>query len=172
MSRSLPEEEVGRLYRDHFAALFRTAARLIGGDAAEDIVHEAFEALIRAVRKGLVDADLDPRAYLFRTVINRAINLLRKRSNRQKAEQAAAQSEGVDDPDPTTRLTLALAMAQLPKDQRLLLFLRYYTDLDMSEIAAILGTTPNTASQRLRRARQALAEQLDSVPPAQDEVSS
>jgi RNA polymerase sigma-70 factor (ECF subfamily) len=62
----------------------------------------------------------------------------------------------VDDADPT----LHRALGRLSVDDRELLLLWAWEQLSVGEIAVALGTTPNTASVRLRRARQRLADHL------------
>ena len=169
MALPLSEEEIAPLYRDLFPALFRLATRLVGGDAAEDVVQEAFIAFLKAVRRSKIFADLNPRAYLFRTVTNVAINLLRKRARRREAEEALAQPDAAHDHDPHLSLTIVIALEALSDEDRDLLLLKYYGDLSENEIGEIFGIEPNTASQRLRRARVKLARHLHPLSP--DEVS-
>ena len=66
----------------------------------------------------------------------------------------------VDDSDPALYAGLALLSA----DDRELLGLWAWEQLSVAEIAIALGTTANTASVRLRRARQRLAGHLGEHP--------
>lgn len=52
----------------------------------------------------------------------------------------------------------------LSPDYRLAVVLRYWYDLSYAEIAEMLGTTESAIKSRLFRARQALAEYLESRP--------
>ncbi len=52
----------------------------------------------------------------------------------------------------------------LSPDYRVAVVLRYWYDLSYSEIADMLNTTESAIKSRLFRARQALADQLESVP--------
>ena len=70
--------------------------------------------------------------------------------------------------DPCCRLCLttfttevAAAVSQLPERQRLVLFLRYYADLDYDAIAKALSISSGTAGATLTTARAALAQTLD-----------
>jgi len=49
---------------------------------------------------------------------------------------------------------------QLPVKYRTVTLLRYYQELDISEIAQVLGITRNAASVRLNRAREMLRLRL------------
>lgn len=62
----------------------------------------------------------------------------------------------VDRTDPT----LHRALGRLSTEDREVLLLWAWEQLSVGEIAVALGTTPNTASVRLRRARRRLADQL------------
>jgi RNA polymerase sigma-70 factor (ECF subfamily) len=48
------------------------------------------------------------------------------------------------------------AMAALPAEQRAVLVMRAFHDLDTAEIAGVLGVEPGTVKSRLSRARAAL----------------
>jgi RNA polymerase sigma-70 factor (ECF subfamily) len=55
-------------------------------------------------------------------------------------------------------------LSELSPDYRLAVVLRYWYDLSYAEIAEILDTTESAVKSRLFRARQALANQLESQP--------
>jgi RNA polymerase sigma factor (sigma-70 family) len=59
-----------------------------------------------------------------------------------------------------------VALAALPERQRLVLFLRYYADLDYATIAATLEIAEGTVAATLSSARAALRESLEEVPRA------
>jgi RNA polymerase sigma-70 factor (ECF subfamily) len=58
------------------------------------------------------------------------------------------------------RARIEQAMAQLSDDQRAILILRAYHDLDYPEIASALGIEAGTVKSRLSRARQALKDAM------------
>ena len=63
--------------------------------------------------------------------------------------------------EPTGELVdLRRALDALPRRQRETTVLRYYLDLDVSEIAFTLGVTEGTVKTSLHRARTALAHAL------------
>ena len=58
---------------------------------------------------------------------------------------------------------LALLVAALPERQRLMLFLRYYADLDYRSIAQIVDVEVGTVSATLHAARRTLRRALEEV---------
>jgi RNA polymerase sigma-70 factor (ECF subfamily) len=57
------------------------------------------------------------------------------------------------------------ALGSLPEDQQRVLALRYFTDLDVSEIALVMGTPVGTVKSRLHRALGSLRARLQSEFP-------
>ena len=53
------------------------------------------------------------------------------------------------------------ALAALPRRQREAIVLRYFLDLDVREVAEVMGIGEGTAKSKLARARQTLARRLD-----------
>jgi DNA-directed RNA polymerase specialized sigma24 family protein len=55
-------------------------------------------------------------------------------------------------------------IAALPEQQRLVLFLRHYADLDYDSIAAVVGRRPGTVAATLhaahRKVREAIKEEV------------
>lgn len=56
---------------------------------------------------------------------------------------------------------LTVAVMNLPKKEREAVLLYYYQDMNVSEIADVLGVTQPTVSYRLRRAREKLRQELE-----------
>ena len=54
------------------------------------------------------------------------------------------------------RSDLQRALARLQPDERLALFLRYYMELDLAEVATVLGVSETAAKSRVHRAAQRL----------------
>lgn len=157
-----PSAAIDDLYRAHAVALVRLALVLVGDQqAAEDVVQEAFIGLYKR-REPLSDPDAAP-GYLRASVINGCRNVLRarKRSWRRpvphdppvwSAEAAVIDGE--------VRREVLAAVARLPRRQREVLILRYYLDLNESEIAAALGVSRGTVSSTASRALAALDHAL------------
>jgi RNA polymerase sigma-70 factor (sigma-E family) len=63
--------------------------------------------------------------------------------------------------DPTTRVAVRRALAEVPPRQRAALVLRYYCELSVEETAAALGCSPGTVKSQTARGLQALRRVLD-----------
>lgn len=127
---------------------------------AEDL---AAETMARSLaRWGTGDVER-PTAWAF-TV---AMNLSRRSFRRQVRDRAAAQrwatrdwvaEPDVRDPD------LLVALAGLPRRQRLAVGLFYLADLTQAEVARSMGISPGTAAALLHQARTRLRRQLGGEP--------
>lgn len=72
------------------------------------------------------------------------------------ADQAAPEE------DPSTRVLVRRALAEVPPRQRAALVLRYYCDLSVEETAAMLGCSTGTVKSQTSRGLQALRRALGS----------
>jgi DNA-directed RNA polymerase specialized sigma24 family protein len=64
-------------------------------------------------------------------------------------------------PPDADAVDVRLALAALPRRQREAIVLRYFLDLDVREVASVMGIGEGTAKSTLARARGALASRLD-----------
>ena len=138
------------VYRSSSLALTRLAYLLVGDRSeAEDIVQSVFASAV--TRWPTID---EPSAYLRRAVVNRA-NDIHRRSHR--AAPAVPSAGVIDEPavDDTLRLVRAL-----PHPQRAVVVLRFYEDLSLTEIAALLDRPDATVRSDLRRALTKLRRSL------------
>ncbi|MBJ7596619.1 MAG: hypothetical protein DLM67_00525 [Candidatus Nephthysia bennettiae] len=53
------------------------------------------------------------------------------------------------------------ALGALPEGQRMVLFLYFYLDLPLDQVAAVLKTSPQAAKSKLHRALRRLRPELD-----------
>jgi RNA polymerase sigma factor (sigma-70 family) len=131
------------VYRSSSLALTRLAYLLVGDRSeAEDIVQSVFASAV--TRWPTID---EPSAYLRRAVVNRA-NDVHRRSHRAAVPASSVDGE-VGEPaiDDTLRFVRAL-----PDSQRAVVVLRFYEDLSLTEIAALLDRPDSTVRSDLRRA--------------------
>lgn len=149
-------------YALRFGQFHRVASAIVGdSERGRDAVQEAF---VRAIsRRCDYRADGPLEAWLWRTVTNVA------RDHRRQAGSTVLVDEFPDLPDTSAGIdldrfdrTLRRRIAELPKRQRLALFLRYYLDLSYTEIADVLDIRTGTVSATLNAAHGALRE---SLPP-------
>ncbi len=158
------------LYRRRQAAIYRFALHMCGSAAvAEDIVQEAFLALIRE------DCGYDPeRGSLAGYLFGIARKLALRQLDRGKSEvaldddpedAAAAGPSGAGDPllDLTRREgieALRRAVLALPRRYREVVALCDLEEVDYSDAALVLGCPIGTVRSRLHRARALLLEKL------------
>ncbi len=155
----------------HGRGLRLFAARLLGSASdAEDVVQDVFVAAWKHA------ARFDPArgrasTWLYRIAANRCIDMRRRRSFRAFIGlDAAAGTQADEGPGADRRLgarqELAIVrrgIAALPERQRMALLLRAIADMDVPEIAAVMGTSAGSAEQLLVRGRRALRGHMASA---------
>ena len=68
-------------------------------------------------------------------------------------------------PESRDENTVSEMVARLPERQRLVLFLRYYADLDYESIARVLAIRPGTVAATLHSAHASLRASFQEVSP-------
>lgn len=164
-------DAVEQAYVAHHAAVRAFARRLVGDEAAaEDIVHEAFIALPRAIRRFRGEGSL--RSFLIGVAINHSRRHVRSAMRRRRAtERLAARDEVLPPPGAATpaddlrrkRLASRLwaALDRLPIDQRAVFVLCEAEQRTSVEVAAIVGAPEGTVRTRLFHAKRKLREILE-----------
>jgi RNA polymerase sigma-70 factor, ECF subfamily len=146
---------IERLYERDFVALVRVARGIIGDrERALEAVHDGFVDAIKARASLRNDAALE--AWVWRAVVNAA----RKATRRPLVEAASEPEPVVEPPAPHT---LAPSLSQLPERQRLVIFLRYYADLDYRRIAEVLDVEVGTVSAALAAAHRTVRRLMEEV---------
>ena len=146
------------LYRARFDEYCSVAAAILGDrDAGRDAVQEAFANAVRARSSFRGAGSLD--AWVWRAVVNAALSEQRRRSPGPVHVPEAVSSPNGHSGDGTIRAAIAL----LPERQRLVLFLRYYADLDYQTIAEALGIASGTVAAALHAAHAALRRHFEEV---------
>ncbi len=141
------------VYRRKFAEFVRVAAALTGDvDTGRDAVQDAFAEAIRKRWRYRAEGSLE--AWLWRAVVNRAHNV-RRRARRHHAGFARAETPALNG-RPAVDADLRATIAALPERQRLVLFLRYFGDLDYRGIATALEMSEGTVGATLHAAHAAL----------------
>jgi RNA polymerase sigma-70 factor (ECF subfamily) len=135
-------------YRQHFAAVFRFAASLVGRrDVAEDLTADAFLELHRHMDEIRLQ---ELPAWLFVVVRNRARDRWRRLQTEERSARWLAQ-EPVAAPAPASPPWLL--SEGLSSVQRVCLELHYVWGFTVSEAAARLGMTEGQVKGHLQRAR-------------------
>jgi len=151
--------ELRGLYERRLCEFRRVAAAVVGRrDAAEDVVQEAFVRAVRARESFVGDGPLD--AWVWRIVLNAARDSRARASRAVDPEVPIDARGGLSD---DRREVVRAAVEQLPERQRLVLFLRYYADLDYRSIAETLSISDGTVAATLNAAHARLRQLLTEV---------
>jgi DNA-directed RNA polymerase specialized sigma24 family protein len=143
------------LYRRRYERFARVAATVAGDvEAGHDAVQEGFASLLRGRDMYRGQGPLE--AWAWRAVLN-AAKKARARRLETVADVGEVAGDGIVGDDATVRRWIAA----LPERQRLVVFLRYYADLDYRAIAAALDVEVGTVSATLSSAHSALRKQLE-----------
>ncbi len=138
--------------------------------AAEDVAQEAFIRAYRGLKSFREDEPFRP--WLLRIVTNLSLNEVRARSRRFRlfkrtrvltepaVEAPSTASESREEASDVLR-----AVNELPLDDRVVLYLRYFVELPEREIADAIGKAPGTVKSRLHRASGRLRELIEAKYP-------
>ncbi|GIF75618.1 SigE family RNA polymerase sigma factor [Asanoa siamensis] len=150
-----PVDTFDAVYAAHYAPLVRLAYVTVGSlPAAEDVVQDVFVEWYRRIDR--VDA---PAAYLRKAVVSRCSSWVRRRVLERR--HAGTFDEAlVAAPDPRI-VAVRVALARLTPRQQSAVFLRYYLDLSVPEVAETLDCPLGTAKSLLHRGLARLQAHLE-----------
>ncbi|HEY3068684.1 MAG TPA: sigma-70 family RNA polymerase sigma factor [Gaiellaceae bacterium] len=149
------------LYEENYERVLGYALRRVGRDDAADVVAETF--LVAWRRLDEVPAGEEARLWLYGTA--RRVLANQQRANRRRERLAGhlrshLVHETAQGPADTDLHAAAAAFARLRPDDRELLALVAWEELDAGEIARVCGCSRNAARIRLHRARRRFAREL------------
>ena len=154
------EEQFVATFRQHLPAVSKFLVRRVARDEVDDLASEIFEIAWRKRSSFTRGSEL---AWLYRIGGFVIANYRRKATKRgawlplldTDASAPSAESLGI------ANVSIAQAWAALKPAERNILALSAFDGLSVNELAVALEISPNTASQRLGRARKNFAEKLD-----------
>jgi RNA polymerase sigma-70 factor (ECF subfamily) len=128
-------------------------------DIAEELVQETFLRLHQVW--GQIE---NPRAWLYRSLRNLALNHLRDRPNEAELQEDAVPHDARLPADELARGEavglVRLLLAELPPEDRDLIRLKYHDDLKYHEISRRTGLTAGNVGYRLHHLLKSLADRL------------
>ncbi|MEE9206388.1 MAG: sigma-70 family RNA polymerase sigma factor [Acidimicrobiia bacterium] len=149
------DETSADLFSRHAAELTRFATGLVGPSEAADVVADA---MARVVASRVWERASNPRALMFRAVLFEARMFHRAHRRRFSREARVSQREAFEMPE--IEPEVAAAVARLSPQQRAVVFLTYWDDLDARTVAVLCGVSEGTVRKQLGRARKKLREVL------------
>ena len=151
------EADFDTLIGPHLEAGYRTALAILRDpDEAHDAVQEAAFKAWRRIRQ--LNQTASARAWFLAIVANQC------KSTRRGRWWNVIRLPELDQPGPevdSTRTDIARALAKLPTDDRLALFLHFYLDLPLEEVGTVLGLSAAGAKTRVYRAAKKLRPDLE-----------
>ncbi len=141
----------------HLEAGYRTALAILRDpDEARDAVQES---ALKAWRKlGQLHGRDSARAWFLAIVANHCRSV---RRGRWWSVERRPQIDRTDLPAETDSVDIERALARLPEDDRLVLFLHFYLDLPLEEVGTVLGLSAAGAKTRVYRAAKKLRPGLE-----------
>ncbi|MCX4243455.1 RNA polymerase sigma factor [Paraliomyxa miuraensis] len=172
-----------KLYRRHFDALYRFF-RTKAPESCEDLIQTTMLECVRS--KSNFRGDATFRAFLFGVARHCLWHYLRSQSRDRLEFDASRSSVAACDPRPSTiaarnaeHQRLFEAMRHIPVELQVVLELHYWEDMTTHELAVALDLPQGTVKSRMRRAREALREILESPEfltstpvPSEDELAT
>lgn len=152
----MDEQELTRLVEKFSGTVYRAAYCCLRNSAdADDITQDAFLALYTSGVEFTGDEHI--KAWLIRVAINRSRNLLRSFRYRTTVPLEEA---GELPAEPEHRDSLLPEIMRLSQKHRIVLYMFYYEDMPIKQIAEVLGEKTTAVTTRLSRARQQLKQIL------------
>ena len=144
-------EQIYGKYYDKVFAIARGI--LLDSEEAADAVQEIFTLVYRHL--GRFDRRSRFSTWLFRVAVNRSIQEARKNRHKSRnVELTEASAQVVPEEPETIDPKVQAVMEKLAPQDRALLTLFYWDELNLNEIAASVGCNVNAAKTRLYRARE------------------
>lgn len=148
--------ETERLLTENYERYYRLAFKLMRNqDDALDVVQESAYRAIRDCGKVKNKDYLS--TWIYRIVVNTALDLLRKK----KKETLTEELPEIPVEDQYQETELRTILNQLDHKSKTIIILRYFEDLKLEDIADILGDNLNTVKARLYRSLKKLRLNLE-----------
>lgn len=170
-ARNHDADALAEIYRRYVRRVFGLCRYLLDSrENAEDATSEVFLKLQRSIES--YDGSIPFPRWLLRVAGNQCIDALRRGQRRRQVivevqDEAAVIHAAGPEPSPLsavisteTRAQVRDAITHLPKNYRVPLVLRYYSDLSYEEIAHQLGLQKNLVATLIFRAKQELRRKL------------
>lgn len=154
-----------QLYKLYSRAMYNVGFRIVNNaDEAKDVLQDAFISAFNSLETYRGESSFG--AWLKRIVVNKAINLVRRRKFERLPEH---ENFDVKEENPIDELEgypfdvekVRKAIEQLPDGYRVVLSLYLLEGYDHNEIAEILGITESTSKSQFNRSKKKLREILE-----------
>jgi len=159
--RKMTDSELDRCMRKFYTSVYSTALCHCKNPAdADDIAQDVFLALY--TYNGAFTDDEHIKAWLLRCTINKSINVFRSHWNQYSLPLEAAVNRYSESPEHNSASELLSIIMKLKKKNSLAMYLYYYEEYKIGEIADMLHISETAVRARLLRGRKQLKKLLDS----------
>ena len=163
------EAAIERLVREYETGVFRLALSIVGDPAeANEVMQETFLSALRALPSYQEKKSL--KAWLYTIALNHSRSHLRKRKIIERLQSTLTpifriEIEKQDSPEEAMiqnekEIAIWRSLNQLDDRHRIVVILRYFQELPVSEISEILSVNEGTIHSRLHTARERLRDSL------------
>lgn len=153
----MTKEQMERYFRDYYLLAYRIAFSQVKNRAdAEDIAQEVFIRLL--LHEQEYESEAHEKAWMIRVTLNLCRDLQKSKWQKSRVGMEhipEKELEAFRVPFLKEDETLSLVLG-LPENYKNCLYLFYYEDYSIKEIADILGMQENTVKTNLRRGREKL----------------
>ena len=149
------------LYQKYAGMIFRTSYNyLLNKDDAEDIVQEVFIKYF--ISNKIFNDDNHEKAWILTVTANLSKNVLRSKSRRNlEFDDTMKIIDNKIEKAITEHLDLERTMEELAPNQRLAIYLFYYEQIPIKNIAKIMKSNENTIKSHLLRAKSKMKTYLE-----------
>ncbi len=163
-------DAITELLRELHPLVRRTVRAILGAGHrdVDDVAQQAFVALIRSLPHFRMESSLS--TYASRLTTRAALSARRREQRREAVHKSYAEELGGDVKQPTEALThhVRALLGELSEEQAEALALRTVLGFSIDEIAAMTEVPRNTVKSRLRLAKAALRERVESARSAKE----
>jgi len=146
--------EIELIYTHTYSAFLRVAVAITGNEQlGADAVQDAFVGVVRS--RGRIRRREAVEAFAWRAVVNAARDLRAVRAEAGEPPELAAPEVAQKDE------RVRRAIGALPERQRLVMFLRYFADLDYAAIGSVMHVQSGTVAAMLSAARASVKKSLE-----------
>lgn len=165
------------LVHTHQERLRAFLVRRVGSEAADDVLQETFLAAWQAIPR--LNLRVRFKTWLFSIAVHKAADHFRAQGRRADMETPfdpellpAVAAAGDDYKEAEQRAAVRQLLEQLTDDQRQILEMYYFAELNLPEIATVLGRNLNTLKYQFYRAHTVAAQQMERLEAVPSRVES
>lgn len=157
------EKLLTRCIKEHKENVYRLAYSYVKNkEDALDIVQDSIYKAMTHI-DGLKDPEA-VKSWFYRIVVNTALDFLRRNKKVRTMDHETIEMHVSGTEDDYTNFDLTRTMEELPEKYRSVIVLRYFEDMKIEEVAAVLGENVNMVKTRLYQALRVMRIKMDDEP--------